>query len=131
MKTITVIKQLEELDNKGIKYLWKNQKNKHIEIHHCGFLIDFYLGTGTYSNRVTGYKGKGFYNLLSYLEFLKSPKPKQENSMSDLEYASNSSNSIPEESLEVNPYERIDLLEKRLESVLERISELEKYCFKK
>lgn len=39
--------------------------------------------------------------------------------------------SLPEESLEVNPYERIDLLEKRLESVLERLEELEKYCFTK
>lgn len=85
---------------------------------HCPLLVIYSFIS--YVN--TGKSGKGIYNLISYLDWIKNNKGKSKSEASKTE---------PDDDFNLALIDRVALLEQRLESYLERIAELENMVFKK
>ena len=119
--SIRATQNLDILKQHNIPFIYKNELNGHIEIQCEGSLIHCWLSTGSYRNINTGKSGKGIYNLISYLDWIKNNKGKS---------ASETTQTEPDDDHNLPLIDRVTLLEMSLQSALERISELEKALFK-
>lgn len=109
------------LEENNIKFIWKNKDNGHIEIQDNGATIHCWLTSGSFRNINTGKSGKGILNLIQYITWIRDNKGKT---------TQKSSESTVDNDFNIDLGDRVTLLEQRLESCLERISELEKLVFK-
>lgn len=120
--TNKVSQNIQILQQYNIPFIWKNQSNGHIEIQYEGAIVHCWLSTASFRNVNTGKSGKGIYNLISYLDWIKNNKGKSKSEASKTE---------PDNDFNLALIDRVALLEQRLESYLERIAELENMVFKK